>query len=96
MPPSTGNTTPVTQLDPESINSAVLATISSTSPLFCKGIVFASLCWIASIISAERPAFSKTGVSVGPGATQFTRMPSGASSKAHIFVSMLRPLFAEP
>ena len=41
----------------------------------------------AGTISGGSAALSKTGVSVGPGAIAFTRMPSGASSSAHDCVS---------
>ena len=34
------------------------------------------------------------GVSVGPGATVFTKIPSGASSCARVFVKAMIPAFA--
>ena len=83
MPPSTSNTVPeIYEASGEEMNTMAFAS-SSVVPLPRKGTVATS----ASLTSAVPVKRSSIAVSVGPGATAFTRMPEFPCSRATDLVS---------
>ena len=71
------------------IMNSIAFAISRGSPILARGIK-ASL---AFLISGSAYIFADMGVCVIPGDTMFTRMPSGAHSKASVWASIARAAF---
>ena len=87
MPPSTNRLCPVTYPDWSEASQAAAAAICSTVPMVPIGTSFTV--WARAFGSANFAALM--GVSMAPGAMQFTRMPRCAYSSAIVSLNSLTP-----
>src|ERR1700730_14198782 len=74
MPPSTARSTPVMKELSSEARNVTAAAIASGLPLRPIGTCVTNWAAACSACSGVRPAFSKAGVSIGPGLTEFTRI----------------------
>src|SRR5581483_6480075 len=85
VPPFGLTTWPVVQVFAGEARNQITSAISSGAAIRPSGI------W--AISSGVRSVAGSRSVSVGPGATQLTRIPWGASSRASDFVRPITPAF---
>ena len=87
-PPSTGRSTPVTNALASEVSHTTASPMSRGRPIRPRGSFAAYACQSRPAKSALPTLMS---VSIGPGHTEFTRMPSGPSSTAAAFVMPRTP-----